>query len=731
MKSPLHHGKKSPLRPNRAERRRHVVPPGIRQALLGALLVPGLAVAAAAEHPITLYADQVNGLGSGHWTASGNVEVLYGDRRVYADTVHYDQARDEIIADGHVRMVSPGLVTAAPKATIHLRANEGVIVHPRYLLEAQNGHGHAANGQELSKGHYRLNEACYTTCDGEKPAWQLWSGQIDLDQNDSYVSTADTTVDVFGLPVFWMPYLSFPLKRHSGLLAPSIGSSTINGFYLGIPYYFNISSNMDDTVTVDYFARRGVMLQNEFRYLEPHYNGKLYLDLLPSDQLTHKNVWAVSWQHNQNLGDGFSFNANYNRVSYKNFLSDFGGVAGFGSSFVGGIGNAPYLTSSGGLYYDNAHIEAGAALQSYQELVPGGVAPYSQLPRLFANGYWRVGRSGYFDWHSSFNYFSASAGPIGQRLDLIPTLGWRFSRGWGFLEPQARLYYSHYQIQRNAPYARATNRTLPALSLKGGLNFVRYDGNGSTALLQPLFKYTYIPLQAQNGIPSFDASQPYQNFPMIFTDNVLYTGSDRINAANQVALGLRGTWLTPSGRQLWQAAMGQIRYFNRRQINLAGDIVPQNQQSNYFFEGQYAPLPDINFVASSQVDAPWQKLERLNLRAQWLPGPQRAINLDYRFTRHFVNQTGISGAWPLYKRWQLLGSYQYDVTDRKPLEELVGIGYDGGCWATHMMVYHQILLGGQSNNVLYLEIVLRGLTSLGNASNSLLSQYVPGASMEF
>jgi Organic solvent tolerance protein OstA len=91
----------------------------------------------------------------------------------------------------------------------------------------------------------------------------------------------------------------------------------------------------------------------------------------------------------------------------------------------------------------------------------------------------------------------------------------------------------------------------------------------------------------------------------------------------------------------------------------------------------------------------------------------------------------LSGAWPIYKRWQALGSYQYDITDHKPLEELAGIGYDGGCWAAHMMVYHQILLGGQSNNAIYLEIVLRGLTSLGNASNALLSQYVPGASMEF
>ncbi|WP_414040424.1 LPS-assembly protein LptD [Acidithiobacillus sp. M4-SHS-6] len=730
MKSPFQqlrdfrHGSPLPSGRNAAPRRR------IYLALLAVLLSPGLAWAAV-EQPITLYADKVNGLGSGHWTATGNVEVLYGDRRVYADTVHYNQRKDEILADGHVRMVSPGLVTAAPQATIHLKANEGVVVHPRYLLEAEQGHGHAESGRELSKGHYQLNEACYTTCHGKVPAWRLWSSQLDLNQNDNYVTTRNTILNVSGVPVFWMPYFSFPLKRHSGFLAPGVGSSTINGFYLGIPYYFDIARNLDDTFTLNYFTRRGVMLQNEFRYLEPNYSGRLFLDLLPSDQLTHKNVWAISWQHNQNLGDGFSFNVDYNRVSYKNFLSDFGSTAGFGSSFIGGIGNAPYITSTGGIYYNNAHISAGAVLQGYQELAPNSSAPYSQLPRLYADGYWRVGRNGYFNWHSSFNYFSATTGPIGQRLDLTPTLGWRFSRGWGFLEPQARLYYSHYQIQRNASYARATNRTLPALSLKGGLNFVRYGSNGSTALLQPIFKYTYIPLQAQNDIPNFDASAPYLDFPSIFTDNVLYSGSDRINAANQIAYGLRGTWLTPSGRQLWEVAVGQIRYFNQRQINLAGDIVPQAVQSNYFFEGQYAPLADMNLLASSQVNPQSDQLDRLNLRAQWLPGPQRVINLDYRFTRDFVDQTGVSAAWPVFRNWQLLGSYQYDVTDRKPLEELVGIGYDGGCWAAHMMVYHQILLGGQSNNAIYFEIVLRGLTSLGNASTGLLSQYVPGASMEF
>lgn len=703
-----------------------------RLAILAAICWPLLAHGATEQGPVTLYADQVQGLGSGHWTASGDVEVLYGDRRVYADTVHYDQARDEVIAQGHVRMVSPGLLTAAPQATIHLQANQGIVVQPRYLLPAQNGHGHAAQGQELAKGVYRLNDACYTTCEGARPAWELWTSRLDLNQNSGEVTTYNTRIDALGIPVFWLPRFSFPLERHSGFLTPSFGNSTVNGFSLGVPYYFNIAPNMDDTLTANYFTKRGAMLQNQFRYLEPDYSGALLLDVLPNDQLTRNTLWAVSWQHNQDLGHGFSAAINYNRVSYANFLSDFGGTAGFGSNFAGGIGNAPYITSMGGVYYNNAHINAGISLQSYQELAPSSIAPYAELPHIFADGYWRLGKNGYFDWLSSFDYFNAAAGPIGQRLDLTPTLGWRFSSGWGFLEPQARLYYSRYQIQRNNPtFPRVINRTLPALSLKGGLNFVRYGTDGSTALLQPMFKYLYIPTKDQSDIPNFDSSQPFQNFPMIFQDNFLYTGSDRINGANLLALGLTGTWLTPAGRQLWQGSIGQIRYFNRNQIDLAGNVVPQTQQSSYFLEGVFAPLSDLNFLASSQVASRWQRFERLNLRAQWLPGRNRVINLDYRYTQNFVDQAGISAAWPVAPHWQALASYQYDVKDRKPLEQLLGIGYDGGCWAARVVVYHQILLGGQSNNAVYFEILLRGLTSLGNASQSLLGQYVPGASMEF
>ncbi|MGE0049230.1 MAG: LPS-assembly protein LptD, partial [Acidithiobacillus sp.] len=100
----------------------------------------------AQDGPVTLYADQIQGLGSGQWTASGNVEVLYGDRRLYAHQAHYDEKKDEIIAKGQVRLVSPGIVTNAPEATLKIHSNQGIVLHPRFLLPSQDGHGQASSG---------------------------------------------------------------------------------------------------------------------------------------------------------------------------------------------------------------------------------------------------------------------------------------------------------------------------------------------------------------------------------------------------------------------------------------------------------------------------------------------------------------------------------------------------------------------------------------------------------
>src|SRR5258708_40124075 len=75
-------------------------------------------------------------------------------------------------------------------------------------------------------------------------------------------------MEIDGFPIFWTPYLSHPdpsVKRRSGFLAPSFGSSPSLGFHTGIPYYWVISPDKDATFTPVITSAGGEFLGGQYR----------------------------------------------------------------------------------------------------------------------------------------------------------------------------------------------------------------------------------------------------------------------------------------------------------------------------------------------------------------------------------------------------------------------------------------------------------------------------------
>ncbi len=92
------------------------------------------------------------------------------------------------------------------------------------------------------------------------------------------------------VPILYSPWLSFSLnnERKSGFLSPTFGSSSDSGLELTLPYYWNIAPNMDATIAPRVYAKRGLQLGSEFRYLDHgNYIGrseaKFAPRILPSD----------------------------------------------------------------------------------------------------------------------------------------------------------------------------------------------------------------------------------------------------------------------------------------------------------------------------------------------------------------------------------------------------------------------------------------------------------------
>jgi LPS-assembly protein len=88
-------------------------------------------------------------------------------------------------------------------------------------------------------------------------------------QNDE-ASTANTFFKLFGVPIFYLPYLRHPVTetgRESGLLIPVVSNgSSIRGYTFGEQVYLVINRSTDMVIGSEYFSKRGFAPNGDLRY---------------------------------------------------------------------------------------------------------------------------------------------------------------------------------------------------------------------------------------------------------------------------------------------------------------------------------------------------------------------------------------------------------------------------------------------------------------------------------
>ena len=102
--------------------------------------------------------------------------------------------------------------------------------------------------------------------------------------------------------------------------------------------------------------------------------------------------------------------------------------------------------------------------------------------------------------------FDRGLGPVGDRLDVEPTLSWPL-RGTGWrLEPRLSLRHTRYGLDEFTPgLDDGPTRTLPSLSLDARIYLEReFAGGERLQTLEPRFRYTHRPYRDQSDIPVFD-----------------------------------------------------------------------------------------------------------------------------------------------------------------------------------------------------------------------------------
>ena len=216
-----------------------------------------------------------------------DVHVIRDDRQLQADTITYHKRSSTLTASGNVIFSDNDLIMQGREAEWITSTDEGGVIEAHYWLKDSRVNGKAKYIYRSTKQNTHLANASYTSCQRDEPFWALTADSVTLDHQQAVGEADNVILQVADIPVFYTPYLNFPLnnKRKTGLLVPSFGTSKQGGIDFTLPYYWNISSSQDLTASPRYITDRGIKLDAEYRYLNAYGEGILDLGWLGDDNL--------------------------------------------------------------------------------------------------------------------------------------------------------------------------------------------------------------------------------------------------------------------------------------------------------------------------------------------------------------------------------------------------------------------------------------------------------------
>lgn len=678
------------------------------------------------KSPVFVEADHLTGKKENQIEASGNAILRKLGQSIQADRILYAQDTQDLDADGSVLLDQEGSTMSGQHLKLNLDTNVGAMEKPIFYLAENDSNGSADMMRFQSKQLYQLDNATYTTCPVGSPDWLLKMHGLEIDRNRQIGTAHHAWVEFMGLPILYSPWMDFPLndRRKSGFLAPIFGSSSKGGSELTLPYYWNIAPNLDATIAPRIMAKRGLMLNNEFRYLEPNYNGELQADVLPDDALAKRSRTSLHVMHNQVITSRLNGYINLNSVSDDAYFRDLGNTVNNTS-----LAN---LLQEAVLGYGADWWSASARIQRYQTLQDPAapiVAPYKRLPQLTLNAQKNLYDAN-FAFVGEFVDFSHPTLINGQRLVLNPSISYPLVKTTAFyVTPKIALHSTNYVMgANNAALLPNSSRNLPIMSLDSGVAFERdwnmFDSD-FVHTLEPRAFYVYVPYKDQNMLPNFDSAQANFDFTQMFTENRFF-GNDRVGDANHVTLAVTSRLLEQgSGTERFKLMLGERFSFKAPQVNLIAPTTTTTSKSDILLAASGKVTKSWSFDSEFQFDPNQSHSQRYNIASRYRPEIGKSFDLGYRFARNTLRQIDLSGQWPLSSRWSAVGRVNYSLQDGKTLESIAGLEYNQSCWTFRFVAQRFAVAAQQANTGIFLQLELNNFIGVGVDPIKALKQSVP------
>lgn len=695
------------------------------------------------DSEVDVKADNAQLVEDGTSVFTGNVEVSRSGQQMKANRATYDQNSGDVSAQGDVVIRDSDIILNAEQGEWSLTDDKGSMIDAEYRLREMHARGEASHVHRQGQTKTKLKNATYTTCAQGDDAWLLEASKVNLDHSEAVGNAENVVVRLGGMPVFYTPYISFPLndERKSGFLTPAVGNSDETGFDVSTPYYWNIAPDKDATLTPRYMSDRGLMLRGEFRYLSQKSEGTLDAAFLGSDDLKNnsgnlnpnydEDRKHFSWQDKTRLSSRWTTNLDYNYVSDDQYLEDFGSNLSLTST--------THLNRNFNVNYNDVNWNFVGRLQGFQTLTDAS-KPYQRLPQLKLTGSFPDRMMGLtFGLTSEYVDFDHDDKVAGQRLHLAPSVSLPWRSAAAFITPRVELNHTRYDLDDNVPsnIDDDPTRTLPITSVDSGLFFEReltFANSGYIQTLEPRAFYLYVPHRSQDDLPDFDTSLKTFNMGQLFSYD-RFSGVDRIGDANQLSLALTSRFIDQeTGRENLRLTLGQIRYFRDRKVNLGETYNKSRSDSDMVAEVAASLAKEWSMRGEIQWNPHGNTSNMSAVTLRYRGDNGSLLNVAHRYRRDDISkakgleQVDISARVPFNKEWSMVGRWYRSLKDSTTLESLAGIEYESCCWASRLVVrdYVNDVSDDDRNLAIFFQLELKGLGNFGQKTEALLERSILG-----
>lgn len=346
-------------------------------------------------------------------TASGEVTVVYKDYFLSAKKAIYDKNSGELELFDNIRATQgKSYKLLGDYAKLNIAKKERVF-KPFFMLEKESNVWISADeGCELDKD-FDIQSGVLSGCNPNDPLWKMHFSSSTYNSDDMWLNIYNARIFIYDIPVFYTPYIGFSLdnRRRTGLLVPTYGISSDEGFYYEQPIYIAEQNWWDLELKPQVRSERGYGAYSTFRFVD----SKISKGELKTGYFKENDSYFKSKNLKNNTHYGFNFDYENQDVIDQWFGTNLEGQSGLYMN-LNNMNDVDYInlstnsttnnvtstqvTSKINLFYNTDSNYFGSYFKYYKDLtVSNNEETIQELPTLHYHRYLET----FFDNHLLYN----------------------------------------------------------------------------------------------------------------------------------------------------------------------------------------------------------------------------------------------------------------------------------------------------------------------------------------